>query len=197
MGFKQLKPLTKRANGAGIVSNGIRVTARLFAGAETVSTAAATCSPDDTFRFGPGAMLAMFRALETEADRVLAMDLIRDERIKQLEPEIPNIRDLVRGKKNTADADKMGAVIAQALSNAFGTKVVLVREGESRPGKSPMMRLIEDALGSAPAGKALYIDLTPKGEAKDAASKSRFLQAAEDAARLAAADAADAAGAEQ
>lgn len=167
MGFQNLKPLAKQANGAGIVSNGITVTARLFAGSETVNTAAATCSPDDTFRFGPGAVQALFRTFETEEDRILAMDLIKNERIKQLEPELPNIRDLVRGRKNTAggvDADRLGEIVAEALSNVFGAQVVVVHEGEPRQCKSPIMRLIEDVMKGAPAGTVPYIDLCAKAE---------------------------------
>lgn len=168
VGFQNLKPLAKRATGAGIVSDGVRVTARLFAGAETVNTARAACSPNDTFRFGPGAMLAMFRALETEEDRTLAMDLIGEERIKQLEPEIPHIRTLLgRPAKHSTPSreDDISGLLAEALSNVFGTQVVVVQEGETRRGKSPIMRLIEDALpGGVPAGSFVFCDLTPKAE---------------------------------
>lgn len=164
MGFQNLKPLTKQANGAGIVSDGITVNARLFAGGETVSTGAATCSPDDTFRFGPGAMLAMFRSLETEEDRVLAMDLIKNERIKQLEPEFPRIRDLVRGWENAADAVDLGEIVAEVLSDVLDAQVVVVNEGKPRQGKSPIMRLIEDVMKGAPAGAVSYINFADKGE---------------------------------
>ncbi len=148
MGFQNLKPLSVPANAATILSDGVRVTAHLIANGQVIRSRNATCSPEDTFRFGPGAVLAMFRALQTEEDRVLAMDLIGEERIRQLEPEIPNVRDLVGGKKNAADADMLGGMLADALSTAFGTKVVVVHKGETRSGKSPFLHMVEEALAS-------------------------------------------------
>ena len=149
MGFQNLKPLTVRADRAVITTEDNTTTARLIAGKRTIKTTTATCSPEDVNRFGPGAVLALFRTLETEEDRILAMDLIGNERIKQLEPEIPNIRDLVRDMKNMADAVKLGEMLAEALSNIFGAQVVVVHEGETRQGKSPIMRLIEDLMKDA------------------------------------------------
>jgi len=168
VGFRDLKPLAEIADRAVITSSEHTITARLIAEKRTIKTTVATCSPDDTYRFGPGALLAMFRALETEEDRTLAMDLIGEERIRQLEPEIPHIRMLLgRPVKHSAPcaADEIGDLLAQGLSNIFGTKVVVVNEGEPRRGKSPIMRLIEDVLkGGAPAGKVLYCDLAAKAE---------------------------------
>ena len=152
MGFQNLKPLTVRADRAVITAEDNTTTARLIAGKRTIKTATAPCSPADVNRFGLGAVLALFRTLETEEDRILAMDLIGNERIKQLEPEIPNIRDLVRGRKNAAegvDAIKLGEIVAEALSNIFDAQVVVVHEGEKHQGKSPIMRLIEDLMEGA------------------------------------------------
>ena len=148
IGFRRLKPATEIVDKAVITAHGCEITARLISGKHTTKMAIATCSPEDTFRFGPGAVLAMFRALQTEEDRMLAMDLIGEERIRQLEPEIPNVRDLVGGKKNTADVDMLGGMLADALSTAFGTKVVVVHEGEARPCKSPILRMVKEALDS-------------------------------------------------
>jgi hypothetical protein len=155
IGFQNLRPLTEIADRVVITSDWHTITARLIAEKRTIKTAAATCSPEDIYRFGPGALLAMFRALETDADRTLAMNLIAEERVRQLEPEIPNVRDLVGMPKHGAPlaADKMGAVLAEALSNIFGAEVVVVNEGELRKGKSPIMRLIGETLkGGAKAG---------------------------------------------
>ena len=67
----------------------------------------------------------MFRALETDEDRMLALDLIGNERIKK--PKIPNVRDLVRGDKCNTESYRIGEALAQALSDAFGTKVITIR----------------------------------------------------------------------
>ena len=115
IGFRRLKPLTDIVDKAVITAHGREITARLISGKHTTKMAIATCAPEDTFRFGPGAVLAMFRALQTEEDRLLAMDLIGKERVRQLEPRIPNIRGLVgKAKKRSAppsmEADRKSVV---------------------------------------------------------------------------------------
>ena len=158
--FRNLQPLTEIADRAVITSDRRAITARLISDKRKVKTTKAICSPDDTYRFGTGSLLEMFRALETEEDRALAMNLIAEERIRQLEPTIPNVRDLVRDltdlpKKHSParGADELGDLLAEALSNAFGTKVIMIRQGPVHHGKSAFLRMVEDAVQMA-AGEA-------------------------------------------
>ena len=132
IGFRRLKPLTEIVDKAVITAHGREITARLISGKHTTKMAIATCAPEDTFRFGPGAVLAMFRALQNEEDRTLAMDLIGEERIRQLEPRIPNVRDLVgKAKKRSAppSMDAIGEMIVKGIEAALkplGAKVIVV-----------------------------------------------------------------------
>jgi hypothetical protein len=132
VGFRNLKPLTEIADRAVITSEGRKITARLIADKRTVKTSTATCSPEDTYRFGPGALLAMFRALETEEDRTLAMDLIGEERMRQLEAEIPIIREIFSAPRKASpepNMDAIGDLIAKGLEEALkplGAKVIVV-----------------------------------------------------------------------
>lgn len=152
MGFQNLKPLTKQTDRVVITSEGREITARLIAGKRTIKTTKATCSPDDVNHFGPGALLAMYRALETEADRELAIDLIREDRNKRLGRVYPKACNSVRCKKNTADADQLAATLAEALSNVFGAQVLVIHEGESRPGRTRFLQAAEEAARLAATG---------------------------------------------
>ena len=163
MGFQNLKPLAEAADKAVIKTTGRMITARLIAGRREVKITEATCSPDDTYRFGPGAMLALFRALGTEEDRVLALNLIAEERLNQLEATIPNVRDLVSdltgvpakhcpAKNNPAPgADDVSDLIAKALSATLGKDVLVIRQGPVYPGKSAFLQMVEDAIQTAAA----------------------------------------------
>ena len=156
IGFRRLKPATEIVDKAVITAHGREITARLISGKHTTKMAIATCSPEDTFRFGPGAVLAMFRALQTEEDRMLAMDLIGEERIRQLEPEIPNVRDLVgkaKKRRTSSDAAEIAGMLAQALSEAFGVAVEMVA-GKPQRGKSALyLDLVAPAVDAKEAGK--------------------------------------------
>ena len=163
MGFQNLKPITETADRAVLKATGRMITARLIAGRREVKITEATCSPDDTYRFGPGAMLALFRALGTEEDRVLALNLIAEERLNQLEATIPNVRDLVSdltgvpakhcpAKNNPAPgADDVSDLIAKALSATLGKDVLVIRQGPVYPGKSAFLQMVEDAIQTAAA----------------------------------------------
>lgn len=146
--FADLAPL---ANKAVIVADGRRITARRIADKRTVKAASATCSPDDTFRFGPGALLALYRTLETEEDRSLAMRLIAEDRIQELEAEVPNIRELIGApKKNSrkTEMDAIGDAILAGLEEALkplGAKVV-IRRGVTGMGRTAFMDAVEKAL---------------------------------------------------
>ncbi len=147
VGFRNLKPLpVEPADREIITSDGATITARLLNMKRTTTTATATCSPKDTFRFGPGALLAMYRALDNDGDRMLAMDLIWKEALKQLEAEFPGIGDLVFGEAPSAEARMLGEFIADGLSMALGEPFSVIA-GEPRRGASWIAHAIEAALG--------------------------------------------------
>ena len=149
VGFRNLKPLTEIADRAVITSEGREITARLIAEKRTIKTATATCSPEDTYRFGPGAVLAMFRALETEEDRLLAMDLIGEERIRQIESQIPNICDLIgMPRKNGAATamDDIGDLIVKGIEAALKPLgAVVITQGPTYCGKSKITEALDEA----------------------------------------------------
>jgi len=147
VGFRNLKPLpVEPADREIITSDGATITARLLNMKRTTTTATATCSPKETFRFGPGALLAMYRALDNDGDRMLAMDLIWKEALKQLEAEFPGIGDLVFGEAPSAEARMLGEFIADGLSMALGEPFSVIA-GEPRRGASWIAHAIEAALG--------------------------------------------------
>lgn len=151
IGFKRLRPI---ADKAVITSHGREVTARLLSGKRTFSNATATCSLDDSFRFGPGAMLALYRTLESEKDRKLALELIGNERIRQLEPRKVHYRTLVGlGLKpgTPLDAAEIANLLAKALSETFGVAVELATS-ELADGEPKLhLRLVASA-GNAKEG---------------------------------------------
>lgn len=158
VGFRRLKPIEAQPNRAVISSNGRSIMVQLLSpSGRTLKQTVADCSPDDEFRFGPGALLALFRALETEEDRMLAMDLIGNERIRQLEPDIPNVRELLGlDSKGGSGMDAIDVVrlLAGALAETFGAAVELAID-ESEPGKSHFkMRLVQ---GESHPGKSAVV----------------------------------------
>lgn len=115
----EIRLVKPEPNKAIITANEREITARLIADKQTVCEGKATCSPDDAYRFGPGAVLALFRTLESDEDRDLAMNLIGEERMRQWEPRIPNIREMVGARRKGGSSVKMAQEIAGMVLEAI------------------------------------------------------------------------------